>query len=109
MQLLEQHIKAIENLCKLYSVKSLYVFGSILTPQFSKKSDIDFVVEFEPIEPSDYADNYYDFKFALEELLKRNVDLLELKALRNQSFKAILEKTKVPVYGTGNQNLVGKY
>jgi len=47
----------------------------------------------------DYADNYFDLKFALEDALKRSVDLLEEKAIKNQYFKKAVEKDRQLIYG----------
>jgi len=49
-----------------------------------------------PVE--DYPDNYLAFKFALEQLLRRPVDLLEAQTLRNPYFRAQLERTQQVVY-----------
>ena len=79
----------------------LYVFGSILTGKFNKKSDIDFTVVFdkEALPLSVYGENYFDFKFALEDLLKRDVDLVEYNAIKNPYFKEELDETKQIIYG----------
>lgn len=71
------------------------MFGSVLRDSFNEGSDIDFIVDFLDISLEEYANNYFDLKFSLEELLKRKVDLLENKALRNPLFKGInrLNKT----------------
>lgn len=63
----------------------LFVFGSILTDNFKKSSDIDFLVDFTSVDLYDYVDNYFDLKTSLEKLLKRQIDLLEDKAVRNPS------------------------
>lgn len=52
MKLIELHITKILELCKHYKVKTLYVFGSILTPRFRKDSDIDLLVRFKKDEHS---------------------------------------------------------
>ena len=46
----------------------------------------------------DYADNYFDFKFSLQDILNRPVDLLEEQAIKNPYFKEELNKKKVIVY-----------
>ena len=46
------------------------------------KSDIDFIVKFHQLDLSKYADNYFDLKFSLEEILKREIDLLEEKSIK---------------------------
>lgn len=99
MELIETYKNEILRLCKTHNVKSLYVFGSILTTKFNAQSDIDLVVDFNSIDLLDYADNYFDFKFSLEDVLKRPIDLLEEKAIKNPYFKKQLNNQKELVYG----------
>jgi len=47
----------------------------------------------------DYADNYFDLKFSLQDIFNRSVDLLEERALKNPYFKEELNQTKELVYG----------
>ena len=75
MNIIDRNIKMIHALCEKYKVSRLFVFGSILTNRFKKESDIDLIVDFGNVELYDYADNYFDFKYSLEKLLKRDVDL----------------------------------
>ncbi len=89
----------INELCVNHKVKSLYAFGSVLTPSFNPESDIDLIVDFKDIDLTDYADNYFDLKFSLQEILKRPVDLLEEKAIKNPYFKQVLNESKELVYG----------
>lgn len=79
----------------------LFVFGSILTDKFNKDSDVDFTVVFDrdALPLLVYGENYFDFKFALEDLLKRPVDLVEYNANKNPYFKEELDETKQLVYG----------
>ena len=70
-----------------------------MTDDFNKESDIDLIVDFSDIDIEDYADNYFDFKFALEELLKRRVDLLEEKAIKNPYFRQSVNVQRKLVYG----------
>ena len=90
---------AVIKLYKIHKVKSLYAFGSVLSDNFNKESDIDLIVDFLNIDVEDYADNYFDFKFALEKLLKRPVDLLEEKAIKNPSFRQSVNQQRKLVYG----------
>ena len=46
MQLIENNIHKIIDLCKKHKVHKLFVFGSILTNRFNDKSDVDLVVDF---------------------------------------------------------------
>ena len=99
MILIQRHIEEISALCLKHKVKALYVFGSILTKNFNENSDVDFLVRFDEVPIKDYADNFFDFKFALEELLGREVDLLEEQAVKNPFIKRELDKTKHSIYG----------
>ena len=106
MKLIENNIQKIIALCKKYKVNKLFVFGSILTNRFNKDSDVDLVVSFNKAEVSDnkaevsdYFDNYFDFKYSLEELLGREVDLLEEQTIKNPYLKKNVDSTKVLIYG----------
>lgn len=99
MKRLKKHLPEIKNLCKTYNVNHLYAFGSVLDDSFNEQSDIDLIVDFLTINIEDYADNYFDFKFSLESLLERPIDLLEEKAIKNPYFKKNINTTKKLVYG----------
>lgn len=83
----------------MHKVKSLYAFGSVLKDNFNKESDIDLIVDFSNIAVEDYADNYFDFKFSLQDILKRPIDLLEEKAIKNPYFRQLLNQQRQLVYG----------
>lgn len=99
MNRLKKYALGIAKLCKLHKVKSLYVFGSVLKDNFTNDSDIDLIVDFENIDVKDYADNYFDFKFALQDILKRPVDLLEEKAIKNPYFRNSVNHQRQLLYG----------
>lgn len=97
---LEKYIGNIRILCQKNKVKTLYVFGSILTDRFTDKSDIDLIVDIDSIDPLDYADNYFNLKFALEELLNRQIDLLENKAIKNPYLRDNIDNSKILLYAS---------
>jgi uncharacterized protein len=99
MSVLELYNDQIQRLCRFYKVKSLYAFGSSLTDKFNEASDIDLVVDFEPLDVHDYADSYFNLKFELEKIFNRKIDLLEEKAIRNPFFKQALNDQRKIVYG----------
>ena len=99
MKKIQIHQNAIAQLCKKYNVEKLYVFGSILTEKFNDNSDIDFIVKFHQLDLSKYADNYFDLKFSLEEILKREIDLLEEKSIKNPHFLEVVNHQKHLIYG----------
>jgi predicted nucleotidyltransferase len=96
---LDRHREAIAALCERFGVRRLAVFGSVLRSDFDPtRSDVDLAVEFGPQAERSPARQYFDFKRALEELLARPVDLVELSAMPNSRLKRIIERTQVPVY-----------
>ena len=63
------------------------------------ESDVDLLVEFDPMDVLNYADNYYDLKFSLQDILKRPVDLLEEKAIKNPFLRASINQNTQLIYG----------
>jgi len=98
VEIINRHRKELERACARYRVKALYVFGSVLSERFHPESDIDFLVAIDSNDPLEYAELYFALKFELERIFQRKIDLLELKALRNQRFKSIIDKEKILVF-----------
>lgn len=96
------NIQRILDLCRTHKVKTLAVFGSILTDRFNEQSDVDLLVDFDTTdhEKWDYVTNYFDFRDALERLFNRKVDLIEEGGLRNKFFIANINRTKQIIYGS---------
>lgn len=104
MKLIELNMQRIIELCKLHKVKSLAVFGSILTDRFNDDSDVDLLVDFEDYDRDnpgdfDYVTNFFDLQDSLESLLRRKVDIVVNKALRNKYFINNVNRTKQVIYG----------
>jgi len=99
MTVIDQHINQIIKLCEMNKVKALFAFGSVTTDKFKPDSDIDLVVDIDDNDPISYSDKYFSLKFQLEDILKRQIDLLEQKAIRNKFLKSEIERTKVQIYG----------
>ena len=89
------------DLCRLFKVKRLELFGSATGEGFdADRSDLDFLVEFEPSAPAEHARRYFGLLAALRDTFGRKVDLVEIKAVRNPYFREDIEATKVVVYGS---------
>src|SRR5688500_2600784 len=99
MNLLDSNKDHLITLCKKHQVNTLFAFGSVLTDKFGQDSDIDLIVDFKEVDLATYADNYFDLKFSLEKIFKREVDLLEEKAIKNPFFKKSIEAKKKLIYG----------
>ena len=96
--LLEDNKLKIDALCQNHKVKTLYAFGSVLTPKFNENSDIDLIVDFKQQDVSEYAANYFNLKFALQAIFNREIDLLETKAVKNPYFLAYINSKKRLIY-----------
>jgi len=99
MNKLKEYLSDIERLCRTHKVKSLYAFGSVLTDKFNEDSDIDLIVDFANISVEEYADNYFDLKFSLQDIFNTPIDLLEEKAIKNPYFKQTVNQQRQLIYG----------
>lgn len=101
MHLIEINIRKIIDICRRFHVRRLWVFGSILTNCFNDNSDVDLCVDFDKskIDLMDYADNFFDFQYALEDIFGRKVDITEDSAVRNPYFRQELDETRRLIYG----------
>ncbi|MDE6339298.1 MAG: nucleotidyltransferase domain-containing protein [Muribaculaceae bacterium] len=100
MKLIELNLHRIFDLCRRHKVKSLAVFGSILTDKFNDNSDIDLLVDFEANNEDkfDYVANYFDLRSAFEDLFNRKIDLIEYGDQLNPIFKILVDKKKKVIY-----------
>lgn len=98
MNLLEENTGAIKTLCEKHKVAKLYAFGSVLTSAFNDESEVDFLIEFQRTDIPDFASNYFELQFALEDLLGREVDLIEYSAIRNPYFKEEVDETRKLIF-----------
>jgi predicted nucleotidyltransferase len=60
--------------------------------------DLDFLVQFKPMPPVQYAHNYFLLAERLRELFRAPIDLVEVEAIKNPYFMEAVEESKVPVY-----------
>ena len=83
-KIVEQNLPQIKQLMLLYGVEHAYLFGSAARGCMTDDSDIDFIIKFpDNMHYTTYADNYFALADALEDLLKKNVDLVTEKTLKN--------------------------
>ena len=91
--------KELANLCRQYHVRRLEVFGSAATGNFQPAtSDLDFLVEFEELDPPAYADAYFGLQESLSALYQRPVDLVIPAAVRNPYFLRSIERSRALLY-----------
>jgi predicted nucleotidyltransferase len=99
MNIVEQNINAVSQFCRKHYVEKMYVFGSVLTKDFSPTSDIDFLVYFGTVKPESYFDNYIELKTNLEKIFHHSVDLVEEKTIKNPVLRRSIDRNKKLIYG----------
>ena len=99
--IIENNKSVINKFCQENKVDKLYAFGSVLNDNFSDKSDIDFIVEFNKDIPLlEYSDVYFSLLFSFEDYFRRHIDLITEKSLKNPFFIAEINATKHLIYAT---------
>jgi len=94
-----EKIKAeIERVCRRLPVKRLGLFGSALSQNFSQDSDVDVLVIFDSGENIDLFDKYFELKEQLEEVFKREVDLVVDRKFRNSVLRESVDRTRTVIY-----------
>jgi predicted nucleotidyltransferase len=98
-ELVLHNLEKIAELCRKHGVKRLELFGSAAGDNFDPaRSDVDFLVEFQPHEPKGFDDVFFLLREDLIALLGRNVDLIEAHTLRNPYLIASINRTKRMLY-----------
>ncbi|HSK13839.1 MAG TPA: nucleotidyltransferase domain-containing protein [Phnomibacter sp.] len=88
------------DLCKASGIKSLYAFGSAVRNELSDESDYDFLYEFrnKETDPIKEFEKYLEIKGRMQDVLGRNVDLIQYDQLTNPYLKHFINKEKVIIY-----------
>lgn len=94
--LISEHLPEIKNLFKKYDVKEAYLFGSAARNNLKEDSDIDFLINFaDKTDFESYGNNYFDLLYALQELLKRDVELVAEETLSNPYLIESINQSKI--------------
>lgn len=95
----EEQAKTIESLCRRFRVRRLELFGSAASGVFNPhSSDLDFLVEFEQLRPSEYADAYFGLLEELQLIFRRNIDLVVSRSVKNPYLLESIQQTKALLY-----------
>ncbi len=97
--LFEQRKSELVAICRRAGARRLDVFGSAARGDFDPAtSDLDFLVSFDDLPPSQYSDAYFELKASLESLFGRSVDLLTEANLENPYFRERVNAERKSVY-----------
>lgn len=79
-----------------FKVREMALFGSVIRDDFTDKSDVDVLVEFEPDGPVQSLFDFIRVKHALEdEVFHREVDLVEKSTLSPYIAKDVLMARRI--------------
>src|SRR5690242_12857025 len=99
LPIFEQHRAELISLCRQNHVGRLELFGSAATDEFDPAtSDLDFLVEFVPLPPTQKADAYFGLLHGLEDLFRQKIDLVTVEAVRNRHFQRAMDVQRKLLY-----------
>ena len=102
----EQQKDALADLCRRHRVRRLEVFGSAADGTFNPdSSDIDFLVEFFPLDSGEHYEAYFGLWEDLKELFGRRIDLVEVGPMRNPYFARRVNESRKPIYDAGSRKI----
>ena len=97
--IIRQHEDELTALCRRFQVLHLDAFGSAVSGRFDpSRSDLDFLVEFQPMSPEAYADAWFGLLQGLESLFTRQVDLVTVRSMKNPYFAQSVNATKETLF-----------
>ncbi len=96
---IDQKREELAELCRRHRVRRLALFGSATREDFDpERSDLDFLVQFEPLAPGTYADTYFGLLESLQQLFGRQVDLVEAGSVRNPYIRREIDAQQETLY-----------
>ena len=96
--IVQANLQQIKALMLNYGVEKAYAFGSAVTGNAHADSDVDFVIKFSPgLDYKTYGDNYFNLLYALQKLLKKEVDLVAEETLTNPYLIESINRQKLNV------------
>lgn len=99
IDIIERHRSQLEDLCRKHRVQSLELFGSAADGSWkAETSDLDFLVDYLPLQNGEIAHGYFELLHDLEDLFSRKIDLVMTSAIRNRYFLENVNKSRQVIY-----------
>ena len=93
------HAQETASLCQRHHVAHLWLLGSAVNGDFdAQRSDLDFLVQYQPGHESSAWDDYWGLREGLEAIFGRRVDLVDRDAMRNPYVIRSVEDLREVVY-----------
>jgi predicted nucleotidyltransferase len=95
----QPQLEAIADACRQHQVLRIHLFGSALRDDFDPtRSDLDMLVEFQPIESGSLVQAYFGLERQLASITGKPVDLVMADAVRNPYVRRDIEASKQLIY-----------
>lgn len=95
---IKSNLPEIKDLMQKYGVIKAYLFGSAAIGDMREDSDVDFIVTFNPdLNYTDYGNNYFQLVYALQKLLKKDVDIVAEETITNPYLLQSINSKKIAV------------
>ena len=99
LALAQPQLDAIAAACRQHQVQRMHLFGSALRDDFDPgRSDLDLLVEFQPIDPGALVQAYFGLEQQLAAITGKPVDLVMADAVRNPYVRRDIEASKQLIY-----------
>ncbi|MDB5030354.1 nucleotidyltransferase domain-containing protein [Mucilaginibacter sp.] len=96
--LVESNLSEIKDVMRSYGVIRAYLFGSAAIGNMADDSDVDFMVSFNPdLSYTEYGNNYFQLIYALQKLLKKDVDIVAEETITNPYLLQRINSQKIAV------------
>ncbi len=91
---------ALVAICRKYPVARLSLCGSAVDADAFDlaRSDVDLLVEFQPLNPQAHKNAFFGLQAELEQLFQRRVDLIEPQTLRNPYVRQAIAQQRETLY-----------
>jgi predicted nucleotidyltransferase len=90
-------LEKIKDFCRRWKISEFSLFGSVLREDFGPESDVDVLISFEPEIPWSFFD-WMDMTEELQEILGREVNVVEKSGLRNPFRRHAILTTRRVIY-----------
>ncbi len=98
-ELIDQKQLQLDEVCRKYRVKILELFGSAADETYDPQhSELDFLVNFLPLEGGQTAPDYFGLLHDPEDLFQRQIDLVMERTIQNPYFLVGLNQSRCVIY-----------
>ncbi|MGY3213487.1 nucleotidyltransferase family protein [Mucilaginibacter sp. HD30] len=98
VSLVESNLSEIKDVMRRCGVIRAYLFGSAAVGNMADESDVDFMVSFNPeLNYTAYGENYFKLIYALQKILKKNVDIIAEETITNPYLLQKINSQKIAV------------